>query len=88
MKTHVVSYDLDKPGQNYPAIINRLEQLGAKRIQYSQWMLKNAATAAALRDDLRQYIDQNDRLLVVDVTNAPMAWHNLEVQIKTAFNLA
>jgi CRISPR-associated endonuclease Cas2 len=87
MRTHVVSYDLDKPGQNYPLIVKRLEQIGAKRIQFSQWMLKNTATATALRDDLAKYIDENDRLLVVDVTNAPMAWHNLEVEIKTTFNL-
>jgi len=87
MNVHTVSYDLDAPGQLYPAIIGRLTALGAKRIQFSHWMLRSNMTAAELRDDLLRYIDSNDRLLVVDVTNAPMAWHNLETQIKTAFNL-
>lgn len=87
MNLLVVSYDLDKPGQNYPAIITRLQQLGAKRVQWSQWMLRSSMTATGLRDDLLGYSDANDRLLVVDATNAPMAWHNLEVQIASAFNL-
>ena len=87
MHTHIVSYDLNKPGQNYPAIVTRLEQLGAKRILYSQWMLKSTMTAEQLRDDLKRQIDVNDRLLVTDITNAPMAWFNLQVEIKTAFNL-
>lgn len=88
MNLHVVSYDLDQPGQAYPAIIGRLQQLNAQRLEYSQWMLRSAMTAAQLRDDLRRYIDANDRLLVIDVTNAPMAWHNLQIEIKPAFNLA
>jgi hypothetical protein len=88
MRLHLVSYDLNRPGQNYPAIVTRLEQLGATRILYSQWMLRNAMTADQLRDDLMRFIDQNDRLLVADVSNAPLAWYNLQVDIKPAFNLA
>lgn len=84
---HVVSYDLNRPGQQYPPIIERLRALGARRIQFSQWMLRSNMTAQQLRDDLRRHIDANDRLLVVDVTNAPMAWSNLEFDILPAFNL-
>lgn len=88
MKLHLVSYDLHTPGQNYPAIVTRLQLLGAKRVLYSQWMLRSHMDSAQLRDDLRRYIDANDRLLVVEVTQAPMAWHNLQTQITTAFNLS
>ena len=88
MKLHIVSYDLYTPGQNYPRIQQRLEALGAKRILYSQWMLKSAMTAVQLRDDLLRYIDANDQVLVADVTDAPLAWNSLRVQIKPAFNLS
>jgi hypothetical protein len=84
----VVSYDLDQPGQNYRAIIARLEQLGARRIQFSQWMLKSSLTAVGLRDDLARFTDSNDMLLVIDATNAPMAWTKLKVEITTTFNLS
>jgi hypothetical protein len=88
MRLHVVSYDLNRPGQDYTTLINRLTQLGAKRILYSQWMLKSTMTAVQLRDDLKRFIDATDMMLVIDATNAPMAWTTLKVEIKTAFNIA
>lgn len=87
MKLHIVSYDLNTPGQNYDRLIKRLTEIGAKRILFSQWMLKSGLNAAELRDDLARYIDPNDKLLVADVTNAPLAWTTLRVEIKPAFNL-
>lgn len=88
MRLHVVSYDLNRPGQDYPAIQKRLEQLGAKRILFSQWMLKATVSATQLRDDLQRFIDPSDMLLVIDATDAPMAWTKLKVEIKTTFNLS
>ncbi len=67
MKPYVISYDLDKPGQNYERLIARLKEHGAFRVQLSQWALGTTWTAAQLRDDLMGYIDSNDRLLVVQV---------------------
>jgi hypothetical protein len=87
MRLHVVTYDLDKPGQNYPAIIGRLRQLGATHVQLSQWMLWSNMTAIEMRDDLMRYTDANDLLLVIDATNAPMAWTKLKVEIKSALNI-
>ena len=69
MKPYVISYDLDKPGQNYVGLTARLTQLGAFRVQFSQWALASTWTAVQLRDDLKTYLDTNDRLLVVEVTN-------------------
>lgn len=80
MKVFSISYDLNKPGQSYPAIITRLETLGAKRVLYSHWMLRHGGySAETLRNDLMNCIDQNDRLLVIDTTTGAMAWHNMMV---------
>lgn len=87
MKLQLVSYDLNTPGQNYPAIVNRLQSIGATRILYSQWLVRTAMTAEQLRDDLVRYLDANDGILVADVTNSPMAWRSLRAEIKTTFNL-
>lgn len=87
MHLQVVSYDLNRPGQDYQSLFTRLQQLGAKRILYSQWMLTTSMTAVELRDDLQRFIDSSDMLLVIDATNAPMAWTSLKVEIKTTFNL-
>jgi len=69
MKTYLISYDLDKPGQNYQALIGRLTALGAFRVLMSQWALKSDRTSVQVRDDLKMCIDANDRLLVTLVTD-------------------
>ena len=66
-KAFAVSYDLDKPGQDYTRLIARLRQLGAASIQKSQWVLANSASALDIVNDLRRYMDGNDRLFVVEI---------------------
>jgi hypothetical protein len=87
MSLFSVSYDLLQPGRNYEPLYARLRALGAKRVLYSQWMLKHTGQATDVRDDLKRYIDYNDRLLVIDATTSAMAWTSLETDIKTAFSL-
>lgn len=74
-KPLLVSYDLDKPGQNYERLITRLKEHGAFRVLLSQWALKTTWTPVQLRDDLKSYIDANDRLLITEV--ADWASYNL-----------
>lgn len=69
MKRFLVSYDLLSPGRDYNALTSALKALGASRVLLSQWVLKGNYTALQLRDHLRQYIDQNDRLLVNDFSD-------------------
>ena len=76
---YLISYDLDKPGQNYARLIARLEQLGAFRVLLSQWALQTTWTAIQLRDDLRLYTDANDRLLVTQV-GAWASWNLIDGQ--------
>jgi hypothetical protein len=67
MKAYLVSYDLDKPGQDYTKLIDRIKQYGAVRVLKSQWALGTTLTAVQLRDDLKDYIDSNDRMLVTAI---------------------
>jgi len=78
MKPFLISYDLDKPGQNYENLIARLKQLGAVKVLFSEWVLKSTASAVALRNDLQLYIDGNDMLLVVALTGEA-AWTSLMI---------
>ena len=78
MAKYLVSYDLDKPGQDYPRIIRELERLGAIRILYSEWILQTAWTAMQLCTHLQSFIDGNDMLLVVALTGEA-AWTSLMV---------
>lgn len=87
MNLHSVSYDLLTPGKDYATLYTRLQGLGARRVLFSQWMLKSTMTAVQLRDDLKRYIDSNDRLLVINTTDGSMAWTTLQADIKTVFSL-
>lgn len=46
MALYIVSYDLNKPEQDYPKLISELKRLGAIKILYSEWLLKIDETAA------------------------------------------
>jgi hypothetical protein len=65
MGTFWVSYDLVKQ-KDYERLFARLRQLGAKKVLLSMWVLKGDYVCATLRDDLRQYIDSDDRLVVIE----------------------
>ncbi|MGA2631536.1 MAG: hypothetical protein ABSG54_15160 [Terriglobia bacterium] len=78
MAVYLISYDLDKPGQDYPRVIAELERLGAMKILYSEWILNSTDTAVALRDHLSKFIDGNDMLLVAGLTGEA-AWTGLMV---------
>ena len=47
MSQFLVSYDVDRPGQNYLGVIRRLESLRYKRVLLSQWVGNGDYTAAA-----------------------------------------
>ena len=65
---HIISYDLRQPGRNYDALWEELSKIGGKRVLQSVWAVKrNGKTPAMLRDQLKRYIDENDRLLVAEV---------------------
>ena len=76
MKPFLISYDLDKPGQNYDGLISRLKQYNAKRVLMSQWILGSSASALEILKDLRRFMDSNDRILVVE-TSGDWAYANI-----------
>jgi hypothetical protein len=78
MKAYLVSYDLDKPGQDYQRLISEIERLGGVKILYSEWVIKSNLTAAQLRDHLYAFMDGNDMLLVVAMTGE-IAWNRLMI---------
>lgn len=82
MAVYLISYDLDKPGQDYPRLIGELERLGAVRVLYSEWVFRSTSSAKEIRDWLKSFIDSNDMLLVVALTGEA-AWTSLMVSTDT-----
>lgn len=70
MPLFLISYDLDKPGQNYESVHKLLKKLGAKRVLESTWALKSHDTSCeAIGNALRPPngpLDKNDEFVVVE----------------------
>lgn len=82
MNTILVSYDLCAPGKNYSSLWNYLKsfQNWARPLE-SVWLIRTTTDIELLRDGALKYIDLNDKIFVVDVTNQPTAWNNLTVEV-------
>ncbi len=74
MKLFLVTYDLRAPGQDYGSLWSALTSLQARRALESVWILKGPYSCTQVRDHLRQFIDANDRLLVVEPSEWA-GWH-------------
>ncbi len=70
MALYVVSYDLRKPEQDYPQLLEYLHLIGARRLLDSQWMVRSGATRDAVYQGIRAHLDSNDALLVCLVGSA------------------
>jgi hypothetical protein len=78
MNLYSVSYQLNLDDHDDARVSRYLKQLRARRVRTPVWMLNSPAKLLEVRDDLLRQLDDNDHLLVADVTHTPFAWHNLK----------
>jgi hypothetical protein len=73
MNTLLVGYDLNKQ-KDYPAIWAALQEMGTWWHHLdSTWLVRTEMTPVLLRNALREHIDGDDELLVIDVTGRSWA---------------
>lgn len=71
MALFVVTYDLID-GKDYPRLIDELERLGGHKPALSVWFVDvTSKTAAELRDHLKNFVDPDDRVVVVEFHKKP-----------------
>lgn len=79
MAYFVVNYQLNKDGQNYQALWDEFERLGAQKAQRTVYLVDcNTSDAAALLAHLRKLIDSNDMMLVCEITEKPASFRSYE----------
>jgi hypothetical protein len=76
MSTVLIGYDLNKPAQDYPDLIDSIKNLGSAWWHHldSTWLVKTEKSATQVREVLVKIIDTNDELLVIDVSGDARAW--------------
>jgi hypothetical protein len=82
MSYYLISYDLRAPGRDYQSLYDAIKRIanGWCHCLESVWIIGHAGPAAMIRDELKQHIDANDRLLVIKVTGDWASW-NLSTEI-------
>lgn len=77
-----VSYDLDKPGQNYEGVIAEIKTHGAwAKVEYSLFYLSTQETAKSIAAAVWAKMDANDKLIVIDATNNMAYWYGLDTKV-------
>lgn len=75
MAAYIVAYDLKKVGQNYSCITKKLEAYPTHwHMQGSVWIIESTKTATQIRDELIACLDQNDNLMVAQLSGQA-AWN-------------
>ncbi len=71
MALYLISYDLmnHKTHGEYEELQKDLKRLGAQKVLLSGWALQSNVDAEAIRDRLRRFMHEEDRILVAEVTN-------------------
>lgn len=80
MKTYLIGYDLNRPGQDYASLFAAIQGQATTGYWWhhldSTWIIKSNGTAESIRNALLPHIDQNDELLVVALSEvAEAAWY-------------
>ncbi|WP_321307678.1 CRISPR-associated protein Cas2 [Marinifilum fragile] len=74
MNSYLIGYDLNKAGQDYESLIDQIKKIGTWwHCLDSTWIVKSNLTAVEIRDALKEYIDDNDELLVIKLSREA-AW--------------
>ncbi|WP_048077615.1 hypothetical protein [Halorubrum sp. AJ67] len=74
MDAYAVSYDLNEPEQEYTELIDALESYEAHWHELTSfWLLDTDESHTEIRDNLKQYIDSNDEILVLGLSGSAAA---------------
>ncbi|AZA56263.1 SinR family protein [Chryseobacterium shandongense] len=75
MKTYLIGYDLNKQGQDYETLIEKIKEFADDwwHCLDSTWIIRSESNASEIIDFLIKYVDDNDELLVV-LLDKEIAW--------------
>jgi hypothetical protein len=65
MAVLLVTYDLNKPGQDYLDVLNVIKSFSWARLSESSYVIATEFTPAAVMDKLRPFLDPSDNIYVI-----------------------
>ncbi len=65
---YAITYDLNKTGQDYPALYQKIQSLGETfHALQNLWVLSTTYSGATVRDEIRKAVDANDHIFVAQL---------------------
>jgi len=84
MKTYLIAYDINSPKTDevYQRVSDYIKSYGnwAKPLE-SLWLIKTDRDLSIVRDQLLNLCDQNDEILVVDITGDGWATFGIDSEV-------
>lgn len=68
MAVLLVTYDLDKPGQDYTDVLNTIKSYPWARLSESCYAIETSESPRSIFTKLTKYLDSNDQLYVITLT--------------------
>lgn len=69
-----VSYDLKEPRKNYDAVLEEIRKRDYVKVGGSSYLVATNETADQLNTAVRRHMDENDTILVIEVTRNRAGW--------------
>lgn len=80
MASFIISYDLIA-NKNYDELYEAIRNYKTyAHILESVWIIKSSTSSSDIRDNLKSYIDSDDKIFVAKLTGES-AWRNLDTEI-------
>ena len=78
MNTYLISYDLVAPGRDYQLVYDYMKKFGERaKPLYTVYLVYTDKLASQIRDELKNLVDTNDKILVIKVDTSAWASFNL-----------
>lgn len=78
MPAYMITYDLNATGQKYDQVIQAIKDSSwnSAWCSYwkSSWLIKSNLTVSEIQQKIKPFLDNNDRLFVVEVNNNYSGW--------------
>lgn len=75
MAVYVLAYDLLSKERDYSEFLEAVKVFQYERLTENTWLIQGAMTATFIRDQLRKFVDEGDRIFVGELSGAH-AWAN------------
>lgn len=70
MTVRLITYDLNSPGQDYEKLYEKIKSYGPwAHYLESVWLVKTTKDITEIKNELKQFIDENDNLFICTVSD-------------------